>query len=164
MQVEVVGRPAIPSETELPRELIDALDSHELRASWQQNSQQFLSTYHGMGMRPITRPFLEDLAVPSDIFFYSPEGFVQKQDCVLMVEPKALHAQRLAVEEEIRRRREGAGPTVEALNEEIARVMRDTGVNLAASSKASGVPAGLFGPSIQVKDARDYLKTGKPAG
>ncbi len=168
MNVQVQSRPAIPSETQLPDGLVGLFLSHGMRPSWQKNTAEMLSTYHGQGLKPVTRKMLEELGradaedgeesgFDQESLFFTPEGYVQKYDCLLMVQPVGLWDQKRAVVEAITRRRESKGEHVEKLNAELDSLMQRTGVNpgkLVAGGR-------LYEPSVNVPEASEHITVSK---
>lgn len=159
MNVEIVSRPTIPSETYIPRELAELIEAEGLRATWQRNNAEHLSTLHGMGLRPVTRKALDDLGFQyeAQALFFTPEGYIQKHDCVLMIQPREQWDEREAFFSQVRDFQEGTAKPVEELNSEMAELLRKTGVS-PAKLKGGGR---LWEAAVQVSPASAHVNVNK---
>lgn len=158
MQVEITARPAVPSETQIPQAVEDALTSRGMRASWQKNSREMLSSYHGLGMRAVTKKVLEEMQIPEDVMgvlYFTPEGFLQKWDCYLFMQPLAIYEQRRAQVAALTRMREGKSAVVDQAQADLEQLLSEVGVPASALQKGGGK---IF---ENVRDAREHVEVSR---
>lgn len=137
---EILEHKAPPSHTSVPDLLVSWAASNGMRLSWQNRSSEHLSMCMGKGITPVTRQDLEQAKGPEEKsllealeegrttrLYWTEEGYVQRFDSVLCIQPESEHQEWREIHDRARRQREAMSGSAESLSESIEQMLRDAG-------------------------------------
>lgn len=137
---EILEHKAPPSLTSVPDLLRSWAASNGMRLSWQNRVPEHLSMCVGQGITPVTRQDLEKADGPegksllecleenrTSSLYWTAEGYVQRFDDVLCIQPEAEHQHWLEIHDRARKQREAMQGSAESLAEGIEEMLRQAG-------------------------------------
>lgn len=152
--VRAIARPHTASFTTVDPRLRDFFERKNLSVSWQPDNEETMSMLYPQGYRCVQAEDLRD--EDPDLYDYITEanyinarGRLQRQDCVLMVQPTAKREEQMELDRFLRNTRESGEKAAEEMEEYLKRTSHS------ASPHVVSVPDSKDAVSVNVAEAMD---------